>query len=76
MPPVASAIFLSVVFVEVRLHELAVLIFREFGAAILARHRHEFAGRAADADGENLHAILRRGLRRGDCPRRRDLRRR
>ena len=53
--------------VEVRLHELAVFIARKVGAAVLARHGHEFASRAADADRENFHAVLRRLLRGGDA---------
>src|SRR5262245_23608653 len=50
-----------------RLNRLAVFVFREIDSAILARHRHEFAGRATDTHRENLHAIFRSRLRSSDC---------
>ena len=36
-------------------------------SAVFTRYRDEFAGRAADTDCENLHAIFRSRLRSSDC---------
>ncbi len=52
-------------FVQVRLHELAGLVFHET-AALFRRDRNQVAVGRADADGVNLQAILRRRFRRSE----------
>ena len=64
MPPVASAICLSIVSSRRDFTNCPDASFTNWVPPVLVHDRDQFAVRAADADGENLQAVLRRRARR------------